>query len=354
MWYDCGLHDPNLAPLVRFVRVTSDTGQNCDIFMTELRRLGQSTIQVSPVALGCWPIAGMTSLEVDEANSLATLRAALDHGINFFDTAYAYGASGESERLIAKAIQGRRQELVIATKCGLGWDDNRQRVIDGRPATLRAQVDESLQRLNTDCVELLYLHAPDPKTPIEESAGALEALRKAGKAQLIGVSNFSVPQLEAFHAVCDISVVQPPYNLLQRQMEDDVVPWCEANGASLAVYWPLLKGLLAGKLTRDHVFPPEDGRAKYPMFQGQEYQRNQDLVDELRLIAAECGQTVAQLVVRWTIQQPGITAALCGAKRAAQITETAAAMSFELDAAQLERIDEAVARRGTPNVSGAV
>ena len=189
---------------------------------------------------------------------------------------------------------------------------------------------------------------------MRESAGALRDFRKEGKTRLIGVSNFTLEQLETFHSVCEISVVQPPYNLLQRQIERDIVPWCEANGVSLAVYWPLLKGLLAGKLTRNHVFPPEDGRAKYPMFQGEEYQRNQDLVDELRRIAADCGKPVAQLVVRWTIQQPGITTALCGAKRASQIAETSAAMGFALDADQLRRIDEALARRGLSDVRGAV
>ena len=322
--------------------------------MTEQRRLGESDIHVSPVALGCWPISGMTSLDVNEKDSLETLQVALDCGINFLDTAFAYGANGESERLIAKALAGRRDRVVLATKCGLGWDHNVQRVIDGRPATLRSQVDESLRRLNTDRVELLYLHAPDSKIPLHESAGALHELMIAGKTRIVGVSNFTLQQIEEFHAVCRISVVQPPFNMLQRQIERDIVPWCVSNSVAIAAYWPLLKGLLAGKLSRDHVFSPSDGRAKYPMFQGDEYQQNQDLVDELRKIAGECGQTVAQLVVRWTIQQPGITAALCGAKRGNQIRETAAAIDFELTSEQIERIEAALQRRGESKTRGAV
>jgi aryl-alcohol dehydrogenase-like predicted oxidoreductase len=175
-----------------------------------------------------------------------------------------------------------------------------------------------------------------------------------GKALAIGVSNFSLPQLEEFHAACPISACQPPYNMLQRDIERDSLLWCRDLGISVCVYWPLLKGLLAGKLPRDFVFQKGDGRAKYPMFQGQEWERNQDLLDELRPIAAEVNKTVAQLVINWTIHQPGITAALCGAKRPEQIRETAGAMGWRLSPEQLARIDAALARRGTPVTKGAV
>lgn len=318
--------------------------------MPELRPLGSTEILVSPVALGCWPISGMTSLDVNDNDSLETLAAALDAGVNFFDTAYGYGAAGESERLIAQALRSRRDEAVIATKCGLHWDENVERVLDARPERIRREIDESLERLQTDRVELLYLHAPDPRTPLAESAGALKEILESGKARAIGVSNFTVEQLEEFTAVCPIAAHQPPYNMLQRQIERDSLPWCRARNISVVVYWPLLKGLLAGKLARDHVFPPEDGRAKYPQFQGDEYQKNQDVVDALREIAAESGRTVAQLVVNWTIHQPGVTAALCGAKRAYQIRETAEAMNWRLTDDQLRRIDAVLAKRGEPAV----
>jgi aryl-alcohol dehydrogenase-like predicted oxidoreductase len=322
--------------------------------LPDLRPLGQSGICVTPVALGCWPISGMTSLDVNESDSLATLHAALDSGINFLDTAYGYGTGGESERLIARAIAGRRDQVVIATKCGIHWAADRSRVIDGSPATIRRECEESLRRLATDRVDLLYLHAPDPNTPLAESAGELRRLMEEGQTRAIGVSNFSLAQVREFHAVCPVTAVQPPYNMLQRDIERDLVPWCRERGVAVCVYWPLLKGLLAGKLPRDYVFRPGDGRAKYPMFQGQEWQKNQDFLDELRTIAAESGKTVAQLVVNWTIHQPGITAALCGAKRPDQVLETIGALGWQLSPDQLARIDQALARRGMPLVRGAV
>ncbi len=321
---------------------------------SDLRPLGHSDIRVSPVALGCWPISGMTSLDVNEADSLATLHAALDAGINFFDTAYAYGPAGESERLIASALGRRRDRVVIATKGGIEWDAAGQRVIDGRPATLRRQCEESLRRLATDRVELLYLHAPDPKTPLAESAGELARLQAEGKTRLVGVSNFSLVQLQEFHAVCPPAAFQPPYNMLQRDIEQGTLPWCREHGVSVCIYWPLMKGLLAGRLGRDHVFQKGDGRAKYPMFQGDQWQKNQDFLDELRLLAAEIGKTLAQVVVNWTIQQPGITAALCGAKRPEQIAETAGAMGWQLSGGQLARIEAALSRRGKAVTKAAV
>ncbi|MEZ6089434.1 MAG: aldo/keto reductase [Pirellulaceae bacterium] len=310
------------------------------------RRIGTTDIMISPVAMGCWPIAGMTSLNVNEMDSLATLKSAFDHGVNFFDTAYCYGANGESERLIDRALGEVRDQIVIATKGGIAWNAAGQRVQDASPATLRRHCEESLKRLATDRVELYYLHGPDPKVPVEESAIALKRLMDEGKARCIGVSNFNVDQLQAFHAVCPITAVQPHYNMLQRDIESDIVPWCRRHSASLMVYWPLMKGLLAGKLARDHRFDPADGRAKYPMFQGEEYQKNQDFVDVLRVIAEELQRTVADVVINWTIHQPGITAALCGAKRPHQIEESAKAMAWKLPDSAMRRIDQAIIDRG--------
>jgi aryl-alcohol dehydrogenase-like predicted oxidoreductase len=318
------------------------------------RPLGRTGILVSPIALGCWPIAGMTSLNVNEADSLATLHACFELGVNFFDTAYCYGANGESERLIAKAIEGHRDEIVIATKGGIYWDAAGKQVLDGRPETLRRHCEESLQRLNTDHVELLYLHSPAPNVPLAESAGALAELQAQGKTRSVGVSNVSFEQLQQFHAVCPVAAVQPPYNMLQRQIELEMLPWCLERDIAVCVYWPLMKGLLAGKLPRNHVFDPKDGRNKYPMFQGDEWHKNQDFVELLREIATGIGKTVSQVVLNWTIHQPGITSALCGAKRPDQIIENAGGMGWQLSAEDLTRIDQALTARGTPIVQRAV
>jgi len=323
------------------------------------RPLGNSGIFVSPVALGCWPIAGVTTLDANVADSIATIQKCFDVGVNHLDTAHVYGPNGESENLIRRALGNRREEMVIATKCGIHYE-GREMVNDGRPERLRAECDESLRRLGTDRVELLYLHSPDKNVPVAVSAGALRELLEAGKTRSVGVSNFTVVQLEEFHAVCPITAVQMPYNMLQRDIEQRTIPWCREHDVAITVYWPLMKGLLAGKMPRGAELDERDSRRKYPMYQGDEWQRNQDFVDRLREAAAlsvvswsvvrgspdPAPPTVAQLVVNWTISQPGITSALCGAKRPWQIEETAGAMGWTLSDKQRALIDAAIAARG--------
>lgn len=320
----------------------------------EYRPLGSTGIQVSAVAFGAWPISGVTSLDVNERDSLETLAACFDAGVNFLDTAYCYGRNGESERLIGRVVRGRRDRVVIATKGGIHWGPDGKQARDASAATLRRQCEESLRRLETDRVDLLYLHAPDPAVPLAESAAALRELLDEGKTRSVGASNCTVAQLEEFSAVCPLAACQPHYNMLQREIEADVLPWCRAAGVAACVYWPLMKGLLAGKLPRDHVFPPGDGRAKYPMFQGHEWQRNQDFLDRLRAIAAESGHTVSQIVINWTIHRPGVTSALCGGKRPDQVRENAGGAGWRMSDEQLRRIDQALAERGTPVSRAAV
>lgn len=320
---------------------------------SELRRVGQTDILVTPVAMGCWPITGITSLGVQEEASLATLAAAFDAGINFFDTAYCYGFAGESERMIARVLARHRHQIVIATKGGIHYAQGKQ-VRDASPATLRRECEESLHRLETDYIDLLYLHAPDPQVPVAESAGALRQLLDSGKARSIGASNLTLEQLQEFAQVCPLAAFQPHYNMMQREIELEQLPWCLENQVSVICYWPLMKGLLAGHLPRDHVFEARDGRQKYPMFHGDEWQKTQDFLDVLRPIAAEAGKTVAQLVINWTIQQPGITAALCGAKRPEQILDNAGGMNWRLSPEQLARVNAAIAARGPTASRGAV
>ncbi|MBX3438552.1 MAG: aldo/keto reductase [Planctomycetaceae bacterium] len=320
----------------------------------QLRRLGQSDLWITPVAMGCWPIAGITSVDVTEAESLATLRAAFDAGINFFDTAYAYGFEGESERMIGRVLADQREDVIIASKCGIHWEQGKQ-VKDARPDTIRREFEESLRRLGTDYIDLYYLHAPDPQTPISDSAGALRELLEAGSVRAVGVSNFhQVEWMDEFQAVCPITASQPHYNILQRDIEADRLPWCRAHEVSVVVYWPLMKGFLAGKLPRNHQWDPKDGRQKYPVFQGEQWERTHDFLDRLKVLAAQVSCSVAQLVIAWTIRQPGITAALCGAKRPAQIQETAEAMHIVLDENVMQGIAEAIAARGEVDNRSAV
>jgi len=293
---------------------------------------------VTPVALGCWPIAGMTSLDVNDTDSVATINAAIDSGINFLDTAHCYGLDGESEKLIGQTIAGRRDDLVIATKGGIHWDSGGVRHYDGSKARLIHECETSLSRMSIDTIDLHYLHAPDPQIPVQQSAEAFADLLDAGKIKSVGVSNFDIDQLNRFQDICPISAVQPPYNILQRDIEKDIIPWCGQHDVSLFTYWPLIKGLLAGKIRRGHQFDPQDKRLTYEVFQGEAFERAQCLLDSIDEIAKETDKTTAQIVVNWTMNQPGITSVLCGAKRAWQIEETALAMGWELSVEQMNTI----------------
>jgi aryl-alcohol dehydrogenase-like predicted oxidoreductase len=311
------------------------------------RELSDTGIRVSAVAMGCWPITGISSLGVTVDQSEATIKAAFESGINFFDTAFSYGYAGESERMIGRTLGQHRDAIVIATKAGL-HRVNGVNTPDGRPDTLRRECEESLRRLGTDRVEIFYLHAPDPNVPVAESAGAIAELIEDGKVLAAGMSNGSVEQHEQFQSACPLSASQPLYNMLQREIEQGLLPWCIARGISVNVYWPLLRGLLAGKLPRSHQFDARDGRARYPMFQGDEWEKNQDFIEDLLRVASEIGRPLVQLVVNWTLQQVGISTVLCGAKRPDQIRETAASMSWSLTSDELAAIDQCIANRGTP------
>ena len=218
--------------------------------------------------------------------------------------------------------------------------------MDGRPERIRAEVDESLARLGTDRFDLLYLHCPDPAVPIEESAGELRRLMDAGKTRAVGMSNAGVELLARFTAECPLSACQLHFNMLQREIEKAVLPWCRQRGIAMVVYWPLMKGLLAGRMRHGQVFPASDSRHKYPLFTGTEFAKNLDFVDRLRPIAARLGVAVADLVLAWTAEQTGITSVLFGATSPAQVAENARALACDLDDAARCDIAAAITARG--------
>lgn len=310
-----------------------------------LRRLGTSDLLVSPVGFGCWPLAGITSIVGSDAESIATIHAALDAGINFFDTAYSYGYAGESDDLLRRALEGRREQAIIASKVGMGWDANRKRLLDARPNTLLAHAEAILRRLGVDCVDVMYLHTPDEQTPIEDSAGAIQRIVDRGWARYAAVSNVTPEQAERFHRVCPVVAIQPYFNMLQQEAVAELRGFCRQHNIALVCYWVLMKGLLAGHMQRDHKFDSRDRRLNYDIFQGESWQRNQDFLDRLRAIAARQGCTVSQLVIAWTLAQPDITVALCGAKHPEQILDNARAMQVELGPETLAEIDEAIAKQ---------
>lgn len=317
------------------------------------RPLGTSGVSVGPLGLGCWPLAGMTREGITHEAAVATIRAALDAGITHLDTAYCYGERGESERAIREALGGPVPEgLVVAGKCGIHWKPDpsqsppRRQVVDGRPARLRDEVEESLGRLGRAHLDLLYLHAPDPTVPIEESAGALRGMLQAGLTRAVGLSNASLDELRRFAAECPLSACQMPFNMLQREIDRDVVPWCVEHGVAVIVYWPLMKGLLAGRMHRGQVFPVSDSRHKYPMFNGTEFARNLDFVDALRPIARRLDVALPDLVLAWTAEQRGLTSVLFGATTPAQVWENARALRCELDDDARATIATAIRDRG--------
>lgn len=325
---------------------------------THPRPLGRSSVTVGPLGLGCWPLAGMTRAGVTREAAIATVGAAIEAGITHLDTAYCYGQHGESELAIRAALAERggpaaRKAVVIAGKCGIHWEvapdlsPPRRQVVDGHPKRIRAEVEESLVRLGTDRLDLLYLHSPDPKVPIEESAGALKRLQEEGKALAIGLSNGGRTSLERFASACPLDACQLAFNMLQRDIEAEILPWCRDQGVGLVVYWPLMKGLLAGKMHRGQTFPATDSRHKYAIFQGEAFERNLAFVEALRPIAARLGVALPDLVLAWTAEQPGITSVLFGATGPAQVTENARALACQLDDDARRAIAAAIAARGT-------
>ncbi len=303
--------------------------------------------RMSRLGLGCWPLAGMTREGVTREAAVRTVAAALDSGITHLDTAYCYGEAGESELAIAQAITDRpRDSVFLAGKCGIHWEAGRSQQVDGRPCRLLQEVDESLSRLGTDHLDLLYLHAPDPGVPIEESAAALRELLAAGKTRAVGCSNVSLDQLKRFSAACPTAACQMPYNMLQRELETRFLPWCLEQQIGVVAYWPLMKGLLAGTMERDRRFPTTDSRHKYPMFQGEEFQRNLDFVDRLRTVAERLGTTIPAVVLAWTMGRPGIASVLFGATSPEQVAANVIALTCSLDAASCTAIEEAFQQRG--------
>lgn len=311
-----------------------------------MRWLGQSEQAVSAVGLGCWPFAGVTSIGVDDTLSVYTVQAALAHGINLLDTAYSYGPDGRSDRVLRQALlRVPRESYVLSSKVGTHYDAQGQRVVDGRGSVLIEQTQCSLLRLGVEVIDLQYLHQPDPQIDLRESAEALLQLKEKGLIRYAGLSNATLAECKLFHSICPLTAVQIPFNMLQPTVYEELVEWCRAQEISIICFWVLMKGLFAGKIERSDPLDPHDRRRAYPMYQSEQWDINQDFVDVLRGLAKNLGWSVAQLVVRWSLQQPGITSCLVGAKRPEQIIESAAALTQTLPEDVCQVIEAAIAAR---------
>ena len=327
--------------------------------------LGDSGMSASVIGFGAWAIGGgaVWGGSSDDSESIRTIQAALDAGINLLDTAPAYGW-GHSERLIAKAIDGRRDHVLLATKCGLWWDDARGSYFTEfngrslyrslRPDTIAIEVERSLRDLATDRIDLYQVHWPavEPeKTPVADTMAALLKLRDQGKIRAIGVCNLSPAELEEYLACGDIAAHQFRYSMLSRGPENEMLPLCRKHRLATLTYMSLEQGLLTGKIGMDHVFKEGEFRTNadwFPWLLPVNRRRILDLLDGWRPLCDAHGCTLAQLVLAWTLAQPGVTHVLAGARRQRHIIETAAAADIRLPAADLARINSDLDSLGDP------
>jgi len=324
----------------------------------ERRELGQSGLEVTVIGLGCWVMGGWMWGGADDEESVASVRRAVELGVNFIDTAAVYG-QGHSEEVVGRALEGLRDEVILATKCGMIWPPRtgRSAFVDpnGVPIywnleadSITRECEDSLRRLRTDVIDVYQCHWPDPGTPIEETMSALLKLQEQGKVRAIGVSNYSVEQMQESLKSGRIESDQPQYNMLDRAIEAEVLPFCRENRIGIVAYSPLGRGLLTGKVTMDRTFPPTDHRGQQPWFQPANRRRVLDFLEKVRPIADGHGATLAQLAANWVISQEGITTAICGGRTTAQVEENVKAADFRLTESELAEIRDLLDDLGGP------
>jgi len=309
------------------------------------KKLGWTDLHLTTIGLGTWAMGGgdwaYSWGPQDDAESRRAVDRAVDLGINWLDTAPAYGL-GHAEEVIGRALKGRSQRPIIATKCGLVWNDQRQIVPRLRKASVRAEVDASLQRLQVDVIDLYQIHWPWAEEELEEGWAAIADAVQAGKVRYAGVSNFNVAQIKRVQAIHPVASLQPPYSLLVPGVEQELLPYCAAKNIGVIVYSPLQKGLLAGKITRQRVaqFPPDDHRRNDRQFQEPRLSANLALAAALERIAAAQGHTAAHLAISWVLRRSEVTAAIVGARRPAQIEEVVGAADWALSPENLAAVEE--------------
>jgi aryl-alcohol dehydrogenase-like predicted oxidoreductase len=310
------------------------------------RPLGTSGLQLTTIGFGTWAMGGGDWKfgwgSQDDAESIRGIQAGLDAGIDWIDTAAIYG-HGHSEEVVGRAIAGRRDQVIVATKCGRVWEgDSRDIGKCLRRESVLAECDASLRRLNIERIDLYQIHWPEPDEQIEEGWAAIGELIDAGKVRAAGVSNFNLSQLQRAQAIRPIASLQPPYSMLRRDIEAEILPWCAANGIGIVAYSPMQAGLLTGTFSkaRAAALGPDDWRSRHPFFQEPQLSRNLAIVEGLRPIAARLGITVAQLALAWTLRDEAVTSAIAGARSPKQIEETVQAGNVDLPQDVIDGIEQ--------------
>lgn len=319
----------------------------------QTKQLGNSDMHLTPMGFGAWAIGGGGwqfgwGPQQDE-DSIAAIHRALDQGVNWIDTAAVYGL-GHSEEVVARALKGRSQRPYIFTKCSMVWGNDRQIQRSLQPDSLRRELEASLRRLQVDGIDLYQVHWPDPEAEIEQAWETLARFKEEGKVRYIGVSNFSVAQMERIARTAPITSLQPPYSMLNRAVEAEVLPYCEKHGIGVINYSPMQSGLLSGKMTRERIaaMPDDDWRRNSPRFKEPQLTRNLKLVELLRGIGAAHGRTPGEVAIAWTLRLSAVTAAIVGARNAQQVDGVLGAAGFRLNAEEIARIEDFFAANPVP------
>jgi aryl-alcohol dehydrogenase-like predicted oxidoreductase len=313
----------------------------------EKRQLGNSDLYITALGIGAWAIGGSgwngSMGPQNEDDSIPAIHAALDHGLNWIDTAALYGL-GHSEEVVARALTGRTPRPYVFTKCERVWDSTGAIGASLKAESVRRECEDSLRRLQTDVIDLYQIHWPEPDEDIEEGWIELARLQKEGKVRYIGVSNFSVRQMQRAQAIAPVASLQPPYSIVTRAIEKEILPFAAQNSIGVIVYSPMSAGLLTGAMTLERVanFAAEDWRRNLPNFQEPLLSRNLRLVERLREIGARHGRTAGEVAIAWALNNPAVTGAIVGFRSAKQVSGIVGAAEFRLHPSEMLEIENAL------------
>jgi aryl-alcohol dehydrogenase-like predicted oxidoreductase len=315
--------------------------------MTSLRKLGNSDLEISALGVGAWAMGGpgwkFSWGEQDDSDSVAAIRAAVDAGMNWVDTAAVYGL-GHSEEIVGKAIRGLTHKPYVFTKCERNWNAKGEIYTSLKAEAIRKECENSLRRLGVDVIDLYQIHWPDPEADLEEGWTTMAKLKEESKVRWIGVSNFNIEQLKRAQKIAPVTSLQPPYSLLVRKVEAEILPYAQANQIGVIVYSPMRAGLLTGKMTKERAYKlsPDDWRSRDRDFQEPNLSRNLKIVEYLKKIAETHGRTTGEVALAWTLANPAVTGAIVGLRNAGQVEGVRGALDFRLLADELTQIENAV------------